>query len=219
MRKMLMSAVGSAALAMLTANGAGATSYIITDVETGNGNLGNVQVPGYGSPWTTPILFTDNMGQTFVVFCDDLNHDVNVGGGQHLPYMTALVKYDGLGNMLLESQSNVMGQLADIGKYDYAKSNEDGAIAAQAAIWDVEYGVAVTSSDPTIQADLTYLLGHVHDNGLGWASGIVPADGSNTQAQITGGVPEPSTWAMMLLGFAGLGYAARRKAKRSLSIA
>jgi PEP-CTERM motif-containing protein len=28
-----------------------------------------------------------------------------------------------------------------------------------------------------------------------------------------GGVPEPSTWAMMLLGFAGLGFAGYRKAK------
>jgi len=35
-----------------------------------------------------------------------------------------------------------------------------------------------------------------------------------------GGVPEPSTWAMMLLGFAGLGYAAyRRKAKAALRLA
>ena len=28
-------------------------------------------------------------------------------------------------------------------------------------------------------------------------------------------VPEPSTWAMMLVGFAGLGYACRRKTKRN----
>jgi len=27
-------------------------------------------------------------------------------------------------------------------------------------------------------------------------------------------VPEPSTWAMMLLGFAGLGFAGYRRAKR-----
>ena len=35
-----------------------------------------------------------------------------------------------------------------------------------------------------------------------------------------GAVPEPSTWAMMLLGFAGMGFVAYRKAKRpSLSVA
>jgi hypothetical protein len=31
-------------------------------------------------------------------------------------------------------------------------------------------------------------------------------------AQLTTGVPEPSTWAMMLIGFAGLGYAGYRRA-------
>jgi hypothetical protein len=31
--------------------------------------------------------------------------------------------------------------------------------------------------------------------------------------RVTGAVPEPSTWAMMLLGFAGLGYAGYRRAK------
>ena len=33
---------------------------------------------------------------------------------------------------------------------------------------------------------------------------------------VRGGVPEPSTWAMMLLGFAGLGYAAFRRSNRNL---
>ena len=32
-------------------------------------------------------------------------------------------------------------------------------------------------------------------------------------------IPEPSTWAMMLIGFAGLGYAAYRRGGRKLSIA
>jgi hypothetical protein len=32
---------------------------------------------------------------------------------------------------------------------------------------------------------------------------------------VRGAVPKPSTWAMMLLGFAGLGYAGYRKAKQT----
>jgi hypothetical protein len=37
---------------------------------------------------------------------------------------------------------------------------------------------------------------------------------------VTSGVPEPSTWAMMLLGFAGIGFMAyRRKAKPALMAA
>jgi probable HAF family extracellular repeat protein len=45
------------------------------------------------------------------------------------------------------------------------------------------------------------------------------ADGINNLGQIVGesdgsSVPEPSTWAIMLLGFAGLGLAGYRRAKR-----
>jgi hypothetical protein len=127
--------------------------------------------------------------------------------------MTGLVTVDGLGHPLLESTSNEMGQLADIGKYDYWKGNEDGAIAAQAAIWGLEYKVAVSSSDPIIETDIVNFL-KVQDNGRGWATGLIPANGTDWQAQITG-VPEPSTWAMLLLGFAGLAFAGYRRARKS----
>jgi hypothetical protein len=200
-----------AALAGTLAFGASAATLTITSVGTGNGDLGNVTVAGYGNPWTTPILFTDSHGNTLVVFCDDLNHIVYVGGGQSLPYVTALVMYDGLGNPLPESTSNEMGQLANIGRYDYLKGNEDGAIAAQAAIWGLEYKVAVSSTDPIIESDIVNFL-KVQDNGHGWASGLVPANGTDWQAQITG-IPEPSTWAMMLIGFAGVGFAGYRRTR------
>jgi PEP-CTERM motif len=38
---------------------------------------------------------------------------------------------------------------------------------------------------------------------------------SFTFVQVSGAIPEPSTWAMMLLGFAGLGLAGARKARRA----
>jgi hypothetical protein len=217
------------ALAGTAALSASAGTLFVTDVETGNGDLGNVSVAGYGNPWTTPILFTIN-GKTIVVFCDDLNHDVYVGGNQNLPYMYSLVKVDGLGNSLSIDQSNIMGQLADIGRFDYYNHNEDGAIAAQAAIWDVEYSwdkannkvsstVIVSSTDSTIESLLLNDL-KLTSNGSGWALGLVPTDGSTTQAQITGGVPEPSTWAMMILGFMGIGFMAyRRKNNHSFRLA
>ena len=46
----------------------------------------------------------------------------------------------------------------------------------------------------------------------GFASAITPASlGSSPDIANIGGVPEPSTWAMMLIGFAGLAYAVGRK--------
>jgi hypothetical protein len=35
----------------------------------------------------------------------------------------------------------------------------------------------------------------------------------------TPAVPEPSTWAMMLIGFAGLGYAGCRASRKSAALA
>jgi hypothetical protein len=53
-------------------------------------------------------------------------------------------------------------------------------------------------------------------NALGTAAGDL-ATGQWHAFQLTSAIPEPSTWAMMLLGFAGLGFMAyRRKAKPAL---
>jgi hypothetical protein len=50
------------------------------------------------------------------------------------------------------------------------------------------------------------------------ADGVAPT--FNAAFSLTGAVvPEPSTWAMMLLGFAGLGFAGWRKSRRATSIA
>jgi hypothetical protein len=78
-------------------------------------------------------------------------------------------------------------------------------------------------------AENTYILGHggyaswlfvgVEDlpwKGTDdWNDFVFAASGLNTTILI--GTPEPSTWAMMLIGFAGLGYAAHRSAKRRRS--
>jgi hypothetical protein len=210
------------------ASTASAASLIITDVETGNGDLGNVNVPGYGSPWTTPILMTDSTGQTHVVFCDDLNHDVNVGGGQSLPYDFGLVTVNGLGAALTESVSNEMGQLANIGRTDYGVGDEDGAIAAQAAIWGIEYGLTVTSTDSTIESLITQDM-TVTDNGGGWATGLISETGQQAQIigvglggnqpLVNGAVPEPATWAVMLIGFGGIGAAIRSNRRKQAAAA
>ena len=48
---------------------------------------------------------------------------------------------------------------------------------------------------------------------------VTPAYASNYSItyspEVYGAVPEPSTWAMMLLGFAGLGFAGYRASRRT----
>jgi hypothetical protein len=52
-------------------------------------------------------------------------------------------------------------------------------------------------------------------SGSGWKSGSGPDGAYAVFGNAVTSVPEPSTWAMMLLGFAGVGYAGRRKAKKN----
>jgi hypothetical protein len=47
---------------------------------------------------------------------------------------------------------------------------------------------------------------NVHNEDLG---------SSFTFTLVSGAIPEPSTWAMILLGFAGIGFAGYRKAKQA----
>jgi hypothetical protein len=53
--------------------------------------------------------------------------------------------------------------------------------------------------------------------------GVVVASADNALDYVSAGVaastPEPSTWAMMVLGFAGLGFAGYRKARKTVAIA
>ena len=225
----------AAAITVSAGASAASASITITDVETANSNgqYGTVTVSGWGQPWTTPILMKDDTGKTFVVFCDDLQHDVYVAGGQSLPYHLGLVKTDGFGNLLgdlssgpytpaeedaAEAISNRMGQLADIGRADYLAGNLKAADAAQAAIWSVEYaehGWVVSASDPTVQSYLIDYL-KVADNGRGWAKGLI-ADGG-TQSQILGAVPEPATWAMFICGLGMIGMVLRRRRSSDLAV-
>ncbi len=120
--------------------------------------------------------------------------------------------------------------LANLGVADYlgGVTNADVYTAIAAAIWYDEYNTGANSLSVTgdsvvgsaapgspatglIALDLAYAAA----NATNYSTGLYPG---TTGQGFTGygqgfvvGVPEPSTWAMMLLGFAGLGYAASRR--------
>jgi hypothetical protein len=56
----------------------------------------------------------------------------------------------------------------------------------------------------------------IDNNNQGWfvtlGKSVISLDNA-TLPPVTPGVPEPSTWAMMLLGFAGVGYLTYRRRK------
>jgi PEP-CTERM motif len=75
----------------------------------------------------------------------------------------------------------------------------------------------------TIDVPLTYTLGP-NDTGGGSASlggegfGLSAVTVTYTIPSIAPGVPEPSTWAGMLIGFVGLGYAGFRRRRSAFAV-
>jgi hypothetical protein len=94
-------------------------------------------------------------------------------------------------------------------------------MAIQIAIWSVEYPTfAYSGGDSVVQQLVTGYLGDVAPGGS-WAPyfGVVALSAPGNQTLITTSVPELSSWAMMLFGFAGLGFAGfHRKSKERLAL-
>ena len=84
-------------------------------------------------------------------------------------------------------------------------------------IWKIEYGTGLTVT--TTDAQYLTVLGEAETAGAytGGVSAFIPTDPTATQQMIvqTAAVPEPSTWAMMLVGFAGVVFMGMRKRRES----
>jgi PEP-CTERM motif len=151
------------------------------------------------------------------VFCVDLEHIIYVQGySDPLVFDTGFVTETGGGGTITEPISNEIGQLANFGQAIYAAGGANYAetlTAVQGAIWSLEYGVdgqRATSSNATVDAEIVHLLGSVSDNGKGYANGLL-ADPHAEQNMVTGLVPEPASWALMIGGFGMAGAMLRRR--------
>jgi hypothetical protein len=98
------------------------------------------------------------------------------------------------------------GHVADVLNYSYSRTGLDQTNL---------FGYVISSETPLTVAELE--ADGVTPTGFASASG--PFDFPNTDITSTfqPGVPEPSTWTMMLLGFAGFGYAGYRIRRTAIS--
>jgi hypothetical protein len=69
------------------------------------------------------------------------------------------------------------------------------------------------AATPPLEVDLTFTVGSSGFIEVGWVGGTY------TPPAYIGAVPEPTTWAMLLIGFAGIGFAAYRQRHRTLRTA
>ncbi len=246
-RKLLLNRVvatllGCAVLAVGSA--ANATPYSIDSVTTYDLNQVTLTGIGYNgvhyneTEYSTPIglhVVGTPSNQYLWVFCVDLFHTITVGGqNPALTYNTQTLTTDNNpavpnpphnGYALQPNASAEIQWLANlgVGAGGAPKLDTDHETAIQAAIWELEYGLIAHSSDSTINGLIaSFYSDAIHSGSTSPAEELYNSahqsfvDGSPS---LTTGVPESSTWAMMILGFCGVGFLAyRRKPKSSFRL-
>ncbi|WP_294532053.1 PEPxxWA-CTERM sorting domain-containing protein [uncultured Rhodoblastus sp.] len=232
MKKFLIGCASFIAIAAGSSIGANAANVTVTDV----GFTGaSVTVSGSinGNPINKSensglITLTTSGGPIIPVFCIDLFHNIGIGSqNPALPYTFGTIVADssinpaGLGgNPLVAPIPGQIQTLANIGYYDYVHNlgSNDIYAALQGAIWTIEYNTngnnLTVVGSPTINTLIATYQAYAVAHPAPYSVSLFPgADGQafGSGQAFSPGVPEPATWAMMLLGFAGLGFAGYRR--------
>ncbi|HLZ84084.1 MAG TPA: PEPxxWA-CTERM sorting domain-containing protein [Caulobacteraceae bacterium] len=213
----LLAASSAASAAILDITGVNVQSYNTLNVNGSSAIASAIELTVQGDP--KPLW----------VWCVDLDHIIYIANyNPPLVYKTGQVTTDstgsqsGTGNSLTQKVSGEIQTLAEIGT-GIANSASPDAVkltAIQGAIWEVEYGFTPSQvvGTPQENSDIAGYVAYAGNHpASGFADAIYPVgpEGEGfgvTQGFATGGVPEPTTWAMLILGFAHLGVSLRRRA-------
>jgi hypothetical protein len=212
--KSTLLAVGACALAAcMAASAAHAKTVTVTDVELPNATTGYLSGPSpsyNGEVYVGETDLTVN-GKVVATFCDDPFDEINTGAGQSLPFTVGTLSMADSFNGVHLSGIQV-NKITALAKEGLASTDVTFQQEVQAAIWDEE-GDSLTFSDPSMTAAATSLATHAlnFDNTADYEY----LSTSGAQSFVASAVPEPSTWALMLAGVAGLGMMLRFNRHRS----
>lgn len=169
---------------------------------------------------------------TLWAFCADLYHDLSVGYGVQktvdLTYRPGFLTQDGAGTTLTAAKVLKMSDLAGYG-FSLIGSGETDLryklAALQVAIWKTEYdGVTFVTGSSRIDK---YVAQFVSKAGsYGYSAAYVYDVKGKSQALLTqgeagriaiAGIPEPAGWALLIVGFGGIGLALRNRPEPRLA--
>ncbi|WP_293376686.1 PEPxxWA-CTERM sorting domain-containing protein [Phenylobacterium sp.] len=188
-----------------------------------NGSLINVNA------YAAPISFTANLGgafdaattYSFLGWCVDIFHEITPGT-MNLQYSSGALVTDQGGETLTGLQLDKISSLVNYGDYLYGHGGDSDQMAGiQGAIWRVENPTYTITGG---NADIETLIGQYATQAatvlpIGAMHTIFDVDGSTQAFAVAGGVPEPGAWALLILGFGGVGAVIRSRRHRGFSSA
>jgi PEP-CTERM motif len=227
MKKLLLATVAAAGLAL--ASPASADTFLATDYNVIGGQ--SVVVSG---PVVNPIntqageIHLTGLGGTFMdVWCLDVFDTIQKPYDYTISTLNPGDVRPGVGPLSL-AQIQQITSLMILGNSSNTGPFADAVI--QLAIWNAEYGSSfhTLGLDSGTQASVNTALADTVFGGIDFRTDLTltvltdaPSDPSQAFGQVTlsAAVPEPSTWAMMLLGFAGIATVSYRRRKSSYRLA
>ncbi len=198
---------GAAALAVSFAAGH-ASAVDFTVVKTSMSSPYTANLSGFGIDETVrlgPIDFTTDAGMDYLLYCLDPFHTITIGNQDpSLIYDKGVVSNDFGGHVFTVTQLGNINWLLQVGRNPI--DDVHGA-AIQADIWTHE-GMTVGGLAAPVQTYFDFLESH-----MGSASGANTFSWNSLDGHQSfgGGVPEPATWALLIMGFGGIGALIRRR--------
>jgi hypothetical protein len=232
MIRQLSAAVGGLA-ALLFATGAGAATYTVSvqyDVSSGTISppavgSGNVEFESQNIAVALPTLQIGDVINTTITFASQgLGLALTIsdpGANATQLFQIFYGSSDGTDNEIVSTISQLSfiqphGDLLTQTLTGSSSCNTCVAASAQANVTDTSFSFRGLSATTTITSiPQPFPVGDLHFQvwTLGGGSSIEITRGSS----VVGAVPEPSTWAMMILGFSGVGYMMYRRKTAALA--
>ena len=203
MRKLVLGLAGAAALAFgsTQASASAIITFGATNPVPGNndfqGNLAGLGLTLFTTDGAT-ITLTENSVLTFEFFGSESGFNDTIQAGA--VNFTEMTNFTPWGAQLLGADSFLAGSLADL-------INFSSAGGADATVGDDGFGIFLGANAVSGLSTNVFWLGYddqitnVDDN----------HDDMIIRVTVSPAVPEPATWAMMLLGFGAAGFVLRRR--------
>jgi hypothetical protein len=175
-----------------------------------------------GSQGTTGLPLTFNVQQ---LTTDNNTHSLSQSQSSEIQYLA------NLGTSFANGSLGGPGSLAGPaqGGALFSGVTAENLSAIQLAIWKTEYTGITFAGDAAILNDAAAFVSQAQNAAAGgdyatelqqdhYQSVVYQSNsgtGNGNGNLVTGAVPEPSTWAMMILGFGGIGFMAYRRRKQN----